>query len=245
MENKIDINETRTFHFGIQVQPRAKKDESGKEYYEFEISNEEIDSHNTIFRMAGAKIDSFNDDPIVTFGHPWFDTTDPDDMIGIGPAYIEGNRMLARFYPEQGDTNEKAVKVRSKLEQNLIKSASIVAYVHKYHEGRAQDGEPAGILIFDEWELIMWGIVLKGSNPKAKKRTEEKVMAMRSLLSAATEPPNSGELKSETPPANPQTEQRSTAQAELELTEMMLQIARSKSNIGNSVAKKFIHSQNH
>ena len=229
MTPENNILESRTYHFGVKVEPRAMKDDQGREFYLFEISNEEIDSHGTIFKMNGAKIDSFNEDPIVTYGHPWFDSTDPDDVIGIGPAYIENGKLMARFYPELGEKNEKAVKVRSKLEQNIIKSASIVAYIDKYHEGRAKNGEPEGVLIFDEWELLMWGVVMKGSNPKAKKRTEEKIAEFRTLLTESASQSKADD-----------DEEEIEARDLVTLAEINLTIARARLNIGDTVAKTII-----
>lgn len=223
--------ESRIYHFGTKVEPRAMKDEQGNEYYLFELSNEEIDSHRSIFRMKGGKIDEFNADPIVTYGHPWFDSTDPDDVIGIGPAYFEGGKLMGRYYPEQGDTNEKAVKVRNKLSQNMIKSASIVAYIDKYHVGRAENGEPEGILIFTEWTLLMWGIVMKGSNPKAKKRSEDKLAYFRSLCTDGPDTPP--EAKEEIP--QPDENKKRDLELMSILAENQIRMARLK--IGDMVAK--------
>lgn len=242
MNPENNILESRTLHMGIRVEPRAMKDDQGREFYLFEISNEEIDSHGTIFRMNGAKIDSFNEDPIVTYGHPWFDSTDPDDVIGIGPAYVENGKLMARFYPEMGDQNEKAVKVRSKLQQNIIKSASIVAYVEKYHEGRAKNGEPEGVLIFDEWELLMWGVVMKGSNPKAKKRTEEKIAEFRTLLSGEG-PVNKIETSENNETSDIIVGQEDTRSRDMDmitLSEINLALTRSKLKSGDTVAKPII-----
>lgn len=234
MENK-DVEtalESRIYHFGTKVEPRAMKDEQGREYYLFELSNEEIDSHRSIFRMKGGKIEEFNNDPIVTYGHPWFDSTDPDDVIGTGPAYFENGKLMARYYPEMGETNEKAVKVKSKLDQNIIKSASIVAYIDDYHVGRSDKGEHEGILYFDDWSLLMWGIVMKGSNPKAKKRSEEKLAYFRSLCDDAEKPAE--KIQEEQKPDE-------NTKRELEmlsiLAENQIRIAKARLKIGDSVAK--------
>lgn len=179
----------KLIHKRVAVVPRAKKDSDGKEYYEFEISNENIDSHGTVFRMSGANIEEFNQDPIVTYGHPSFDSTDPDDVIGIGPVEIQEGRMIARFYPESGDSNPKAAKVRAKLEQGIIKSASIVASVDysKCHVGRTENGEDPNVLYFEEYDILAWGVVMKGSNPNAKMRTDQRVMEIRNHITQRTE----------------------------------------------------------
>ena len=181
-ENISTTIDSRILHMGIQVEPRAMKDDEDQEYWEFELSNEEIDMHRTVFKSAGGQIQDFNSDPIVTYGHPSFDSTDPDDIIGIGPVYKEGNKLIGRYYPEAGDTNPKAAKVVSKLRQRMIRSASIVAQISKATKGSRDAGENPDIIYFRDWSLLMWGIVMKGSNPKAKLRTAERVAALVSEM---------------------------------------------------------------
>jgi hypothetical protein len=173
-----DAIEDRTLHMGIDVQPRAMKDTENRDYWEFELSNEEKDLHKTVFKSAGGQIDDYNAEPIVTYGHPPFDSTDPDDIIGIGPVYKEGSKLIGRFYPEQGGSNTKAAKVVSKLQQGMIRSASIVAYIEKASRGAKDAGENPDLVYFRDWSLLMWGIVMKGSNPKAKLRTAQRVASL-------------------------------------------------------------------
>lgn len=166
----------RTYHKNITVVPRAATDEQGREYYEFELSNELPDQHRTVFRMDGGNIADFNAEPIVTYGHPSFDSTDPDDVIGTGPAFFENGRLIGRFYPEEGDDNPKARKVVAKIKQGLIRSASIVAEIERHTRGMKENGEDSNLVYFRNWNLLMWGIVMKGSNPKAKLRTASRAM---------------------------------------------------------------------
>lgn len=173
--NTVNIQD-RTYHKNITVVPRAATDEQGREYYEFELSNELPDQHRTIFRMDGGKISDFNAEPIVTYGHPSFDSTDPDDVIGTGPAYFENGKLIGRFYPEEGDDNPKAKKVVAKIKQGLIRSASIVAEIEHHTRGMKEKGEDNNLVYFRNWNLLMWGIVMKGSNPKAKLRTHSRAM---------------------------------------------------------------------
>lgn len=181
-ENTSTTIDSRILHMGVQVQPRAMKDTEDRDYWEFELSNEEVDMHRTVFKSAGGQISDFNSDPIVTYGHPSFDSTEPDDIIGVGPVYKEGSKLIGRYYPETGDTNAKAAKVVSKLQQGMIRSASIVALVRKATKGSRDAGENPDIVYFRDWSLLMWGIVMKGSNPKAKLRTAERVAALVSEM---------------------------------------------------------------
>lgn len=217
MDTNIANIQDRTFHKSISVVPRAMTDDKGVEFFLFEISNEEADQHRTIFRMDGANIQEFNEEPIVTYGHPWFDSTDPDVIIGTGPAYIQDGKMYARYYPEQSDENPKAKKVVAKLREGIIKSASIVAEVIDYSRGNPEKGEDSNLLYFRIWKLLMWGIVMKGSNPKAKLRTQAR--AMEFYNSAA-------------PQDQPTPQDTSKLEAEVLLTEQRLRLI----NISSSVA---------
>ncbi len=172
----MDI-ENRLYHKRVEnIVPRAMTDDQGKEYYEFELSNELADQHRTVFRMNGGNITDFNSDPIVTYGHPSFDSTDPDDVIGTGPAFFQDGKLIGRFYPEEGDDNPKAKKVVSKIKQNMIRSASIVAEIVQHTRGAKDKGEDPNLVYFRNWNLLMWGIVMKGSNPKAKLRTQARAL---------------------------------------------------------------------
>ena len=177
MDNNDANIENRLYHKRVEnIVPRAMTDDQGKEYYEFELSNELADQHRTVFRMDGGNITDFNSEPIVTYGHPSFDSTDPDDVIGTGPAYFQDGKLVGRFYPEEGDDNPKAKKVVSKIKQGMIRSASIVAEIVHHTRGAKDKGEDPNLVYFRNWNLLMWGIVMKGSNPKAKLRTQARAL---------------------------------------------------------------------
>lgn len=189
-------------------------DDKGLEYFLFEITNELPDQHRTVFKLNGANIKEFNEEPIVTYGHPWFESTDPDVVIGTGPAYIQEGKMYARFYPEQSDENPLAKKVVAKLKEGIIKSASIVAEVIDYSRGNPDKGEDSNLIYFRTWKLLMWGIVMKGSNPKAKLRTQTR--ALEFFNSAAPEDDGTNP-----PDTNTETSQ---LEAETLLTEQRLKL---------------------
>jgi hypothetical protein len=162
----------KEFHFSTPIVSRAGIDDHGREFWDVEISNETKDMHGTIFKMDGLRnIDEYNADGIVQYGHPSFESSDPDDVIGTSIVSVEEDRLMARFYPEPGETNSKAAKIVNKLKTGVIKSASIVAAIYKARRGAAANGEDPKTTYFDDWELLAWGFVAKGSNPKAKLRT--------------------------------------------------------------------------
>lgn len=188
MDTNIANIDNRLYHTSVTVAPRAMQDDQGREYFEFELSNEMPDQHRTVFRMAGGNIQDFNAEPIVTYGHPSFDSTDPDDIIGTGPAFFQDGKLIGRFYPESGDDNPKAQKVVSKIKQGLIRSASIVAEIVTHTRGAKDKGEDPNLVYFRNWNLLMWGIVMKGSNPKAKLRTQSRALEFYNSAESQDEP---------------------------------------------------------
>jgi hypothetical protein len=219
MESTNTDIEKRLWHSSYTCEPRSMKDDQGREYFEFELSNELKDQHRTIFRMNGGNIQDFNEEPIVTYGHPSMDSTDPDDIIGTGPAYFENGKLIGRYYPEDGEDNPKAKKVVAKLRSGLIKSASIVAEIEHHSRGAKDKGEDPNLIYFRNWNLLMWGIVMKGSNPKAKLRTQARAMEF---------------FESATPEDTTTTTDTSQLEAESLLTEQRLRLM--KLDISSSVA---------
>jgi hypothetical protein len=66
----------------------------------------------------------------------------------------------------------------------MIRSASIVAQINDKgaHMGRAKDGEDAKTVYFNDYNILAWGVVMKGSNPNAKLRTVERIQEIKEEL---------------------------------------------------------------
>jgi hypothetical protein len=186
LEHNQSHHDDNEFHYSAPVVIRAATDNDGREYWDVEISNQERDLHGTVFLMRGLRnIDEYNEDGIVQYGHPSFDSSDPDDVVGTSTVRIEGERLMARFYPEPGDTNPKAIKLVNKLRSGVIKSASIVAGVYKQRRGVSSQKEDPKTTYFESWDLLGWGFVAKGSNPKAKLRTIARAAEFHARADAA------------------------------------------------------------
>lgn len=140
---------------------RVKSD--NEDEFIFEISNEKMDSHGTVFFSDGADITSrYSKNSIVTLGHPGEDE-DIDKTIGTSRVWVEDKRVLAQFFPEEG--NPEAEKAVRKIRNKTLNMASIRATItDKPFFGDKERGQDPDVMYFPKWMLIDWGLVRHGSN---------------------------------------------------------------------------------
>lgn len=148
------------------IEPRAVEGSDRK--YEFVISTEDVDMHRTVFAADGIDLSRYANNPIVTFGHPDFNSNNPDDVIGTSEIRTEGTDTIAILTLEPEGDNPIADKVARKIANGTLKMASIRATPLEA-EIQQRDGED--IKTFTQWRLLDWGIVAHGSNPSALKRS--------------------------------------------------------------------------
>lgn len=144
----------------------------------FVISDESIDSFKTSFRLRGWKFDRFINNPIVTYGHPDPNSTDPNLIIGRAKVFIEGDKLMAEVEYDMG--NPLAVEVKRKVEQKFLNMTSIRAYVNDAERGIGDDRE---VLYFIDQELLDFGIVMHGSNRNAMAQRDI-MMSQRNIMLA-------------------------------------------------------------
>lgn len=125
----------------------------------FVVSDQSVDEYGTAFLIRGWKLDMFNSSPIVTWGHPWLDSENPDDFIGLGPVEIKDSALIGMFTPEPGETNKKCLKAMNKLKHRVVKSASVYAIAYDGRMGDSSLGEDPQVWYFTDQELLAWGIV--------------------------------------------------------------------------------------
>jgi len=118
----------------------------------------------------------------VTYGHPWVGDDDPNVIIGTGVERIEGTELISTYRAEPHGTNEKADQVVNKLHFKSLTDASIEAYVRDGYSGNQERKEDPDLFYFSDSLLITWGVVMRGSNKNAMKRSRS--MAMDSIQQA-------------------------------------------------------------
>lgn len=152
-----------------------------KRQAEFIISSEAVDSHGTVFKIAGWDLNRYNANPIVCYQHRSY-SNDPDDIIGVSEVYIEDDKLIGRVTFESADVNPKAEKVYQKVINGTLKMASVGARINRARLGEEEKGEEQDTLYFVDQELIEWSIVSAGSNPEAFKRNAKTIEELREDL---------------------------------------------------------------
>lgn len=172
---------------------RAVDTSSDNRTYEFVISTETRDTYGTVFMLDGWDLERYNRNPIVAYNHRTH-SDNPDDIIGLSEVRKEGNSLIASVTLEEG--NPVADAVKRKIDNGILRMASVGANVAEYHRGEQERGEDPDTIYFTRQELIEWSIVPVGSNKDAHKRNEESVMAIRNAFAKA--PQNPEETKNKT-----------------------------------------------
>lgn len=146
----------------------------------FVMSDETRDRDGEVMKMSGARINSYNDNPLVLWMHqarkyPWQESDyDPDNVIGKGAAYMSDGKLMNDIQFEPREINERAWKVESKLAFGSINAGSIGFIPHDGHWGDVEKGEDSGTYYITDWELTEYSIVTIPANPNARVQKEIK-----------------------------------------------------------------------
>ena len=152
---------------------------------EFVISTEAVDSYGTVFKMAGWDLTRYNQNPVVTYNHSDH-SDDPDIVIGTSEIRIEDGKMIATLTFENFDDNPLAGKVFRKIQNGILRGASISAWPFEARYGAEDLGEDPDVVYFTRQELVAWSVVTLPSNAEALVRSTEEAKA--NLLPKKEEP---------------------------------------------------------
>jgi hypothetical protein len=162
------------YHFGhIREFDRAKVEEDRT--VEFIISSADKDRHNTVLNMKGWNLDNFNANPIVGYQHNVYGDNmcvpdNPDNVLGPGRAFLEGNRLIGAVTFETKEINPLAEKIFRKVLNGTLRATSVgflEVGTGRFGEGDERSGGKNETYYFDGQELIEFSIVNIPSNAKA------------------------------------------------------------------------------
>lgn len=148
--------------------------------HEFVISDSTMDRYHTVIPIDTWNLENYKKNPIVAYQHEtgsW--KSDLDSIIGKGEVWVEGNELIGRVTYEPADLNEKADKIRRKVDFGTLSSTSVGFYPHAGHWGLERNGEDPEIYYFDQVELVEFSIVNIPANPNAVKRSIEEYLEKR------------------------------------------------------------------
>ena len=145
---------------------------------EFVISDGSKDRYGTVCNTRGWKLDNFNANGIVGYQHNVYGdmcgAPNPDDVIGVGRAWVEGDLLIGSVTFEPAELNPLAEKIFQKVLHGSLKATS-VGFM-ELGEGRYGDGEQAcgradQTYYFEAQELLEFSIVNIPANANALKRS--------------------------------------------------------------------------
>ena len=141
---------------------------------EFIISDNSIDRHDSRLNMKGWDLERFNLNPIVGYQHQVYGDNmcypdNPDNVLGPGRAYMEGDKLIGSVTFETKDINPLAEKIFRKVLNGTLRATS-VGFLEK---GKGKDvkekvnGVEKSIYHFAGQELLEFSIVNIPSNANA------------------------------------------------------------------------------
>lgn len=157
---------------------RKIEKENGIIAYRFVASDESRDSHGTILPVDGWDLERYNSNGVVGYMHNVYggdlcNVPDPDDVIGIGNAFIEGKELMIDIVFEPEDINPKAAKIEKKVNFGSLKAVSVgfnPIEQGKFGEGEEREGGANQTYYFGKRELLEVSVVNIPSNKNALKR---------------------------------------------------------------------------
>jgi hypothetical protein len=146
---------------------------------EFIISSADRDRHRTVVNMKGWDLENFNLNPIVGYQHNVYGDNmctpdNPDNVLGPGRAFFEGDKLIGEVTFETKEINPLAEKIFQKVLNGTLRATS-VGFLEtgkgKYGEGDQRQGGKDETYYFEGQELLEFSIVNIPSNAKAVGRS--------------------------------------------------------------------------
>ena len=138
---------------------------------EFVASDESIDSYGTIIPVKNWVLDRFNGNGIIGYQHNLYWSSDPDNVIGKGTAWVEDGKLLVRIEFEPKEINELAEKIYQKVLFGSINGVSVG--FSELDEGEAKEIDGQVVYVFGRCELLEISVVNIPANANALKRYYE------------------------------------------------------------------------
>jgi hypothetical protein len=175
--SKLKTDETHSGHQVGELRAVAPNVEETRTV-QFVISNSTRDRHRTVLDPTKWQLDNFNRNGIVGYQHNVYGDgmcagPNPDDVIGRGRAFLEGDQLIGEVTFEPADINPLAEKIFRKVLFGSLRATS-VGFAElgkgKYGSGKEARGGTEETYYFAGQELLEFSIVNIPSNPDATKR---------------------------------------------------------------------------
>ena len=190
--------------------PEIRKVDKDERTVEFVASTGDVDSYGTVLPADKWDLSRYEKNGVVGYMHEVYgdhyrEKADPDDVIGIGRAWIEDDKLIISIKFEPADLNEKADKVYRKIQFGSLNAVSVgFAQNAPGHWGDKKDGEDPDVYYYNGQELLEVSVVNIPANANAVRRSIRE------------------ELESHPKPAPEEEETTGDAAAEVELKKKKL-----------------------
>lgn len=146
---------------------------------EFVASTNAVDSYGTVLPVNKWDLSRYAKNGVVGYQHDIYYSDDPDNVIGRGEAFIDGDVLAIRIFFEPAAINAKAEKVYQKVLFGSINAVSVgFAATAPGHWGQERVGEDPDVYYYDGQQLLEVSVVNVPSNPDAVKRSIEEERAL-------------------------------------------------------------------
>jgi HK97 family phage prohead protease len=149
----------------VAVDDTREVDEGARTIRGCIASDETEDSHGSIIKANGWKLDRYLRNPVLIWAHKTggWDSPEPEDVLGKTVARIDGSQLIADL---QFDDEPKAETVFRKMVKKIIRGLSVGFVPLKYRwEKRDGNSNADEVLIIEEAELVEISVVPVPSNP--------------------------------------------------------------------------------
>lgn len=145
----------------------------------FVASTYDRDRHGTVVNQKGWQLENFNSNGVIGYQHNVYggglcEKATPDDIIGKGQAWVEGDALMVRVTFKPEGRSELADKVFLDVKDGFLKTVSVGflelgegKYGKMNEKGEVVDKET---YFFEGQELLEISVVNIPSNPKALKK---------------------------------------------------------------------------
>lgn len=157
--------------------PEIRKVDPDERTVEFVASDSSIDSYGTVLPVDKWDLKRYEKNGIVgymheVYGGDWLKSADPDDVIGIGRAWIEDDKLIISIRFEPADLNEKADKIFRKIQFGSLNAVSVGFDVTAPgHWGDKKAGEDPDVYYYNGQELLEVSVVNIPANSNAIRRS--------------------------------------------------------------------------
>ena len=145
----------------------------------FIFSTEVRDRYGTKLLAENWQLDNFNANGIVGYQHNLYgdmcNAPNPDDVLGIGKAWINGNILIGEIEFETLDINPLAEKIFKKILNGTLKAVSVGFQETEkgyFGKGDEEEGGKLETYYYGKQELLEISVVNMPANPEALIRNE-------------------------------------------------------------------------